>query len=74
MGLGVVIEYDNQHGEPNGRNRQNVTWDYTAFGRQGSVPEPDGIFPLTFEKVLEDRGGYNRWTINSKSWPHPPGG
>ncbi len=24
---------------------------------------------LTFEKVPGGRGGYNRWTINGKSWP-----
>ena len=69
MGLGIVIEYANQHGEPQWSEPPKAAWDYTAFGRQGTVPEPDGVFPLTFEKVLGGRGGYNRWTINGKSWP-----
>ena len=25
--------------------------------------------PTAFEKILGGRGGYNRWTINGKSWP-----
>jgi len=44
-------------------------WDYTAFGGQGTAPQPDGTFRLTFENILGGRGGYNRWTINGKSWP-----
>ena len=30
---------------------------------------PDETISLTFEKVPGGRGGYNRWTINGKSWP-----
>ena len=26
--------------------------------------------PTAFEKILGGRGGYNRWTINDKSWPN----
>ena len=70
MGLGVVIEYANQRGEPQWSEPPKAQWNYTAFGRQGTVPEPDGVFPLTFEKILGGRGGYNRWTINGKSWPN----
>ncbi len=69
MGLSIVIEYANQRGEPQWSEPPKATWDYTAFGRQGTVREPDGVFPLTFEKILGGRGGYNRWTINGKSWP-----
>ena len=69
MGLGIVIEYANQRGEPQWSEPPKASWDYTAFGRQASVPEPDGTFPLTFEKIPGGRGGYNRWTINGKSWP-----
>ena len=70
MGLGIVIEYANQRGEPQWSEPPKAQWNYTAFGRQGTVPEPDGVFPLTFEKILGGRGGYNRWTINGKSWPN----
>ena len=38
--------------------------------RRGSrVPAPDERLDLIFEKVPGGRGGYNRWTINGKSWP-----
>jgi hypothetical protein len=69
MGLGIVIEYTNQRGEPQWSEPPKATWDYTAFGRQGAAPRPDGTFRLTFEKILGGWGGYNRWTINGKSWP-----
>jgi hypothetical protein len=52
------------------RSGSPLTWVLaTIFGRKGSAPEPDGRFELTFEKILGGRGGYNRWTINGKSWP-----
>jgi FtsP/CotA-like multicopper oxidase with cupredoxin domain len=44
-------------------------WDYLRFGRTGSVPEPDGRFDLMIEKIAGGHGGFNRWTINGKSWP-----
>ena len=34
-----------------------------------AVPAPDERLDLLFEKVPGGRGGYNRWTINGKSWP-----
>jgi FtsP/CotA-like multicopper oxidase with cupredoxin domain len=39
------------------------------FGRQRPLPAPDERLDLIFEKVPGGRGGYNRWTINGKSWP-----
>jgi len=70
MGLGVVIEYASQSGEPQWSEPPKAIWDYTAFGKQGTLREPDSVVPLTFEKILGGRGGYNRWTINGKSWPN----
>jgi FtsP/CotA-like multicopper oxidase with cupredoxin domain len=32
-------------------------------------PAPDETIALKFEKIPGGRGGYNRWTINGKSWP-----
>jgi FtsP/CotA-like multicopper oxidase with cupredoxin domain len=69
MGLGVVIEYANERGEPQWSEPPKSQWDYTIFGRAGESSQPDGRFVLTFEKILGGRGGYNRWTINGKSWP-----
>jgi FtsP/CotA-like multicopper oxidase with cupredoxin domain len=68
MGLGVVVEYANHRGAPRWV-APSSEWDYTIFGQEGQVPPPDERLDLIFEKVPGGRGGYNRWTINGKSWP-----
>jgi FtsP/CotA-like multicopper oxidase with cupredoxin domain len=70
MGLGVVVEYANQGGEPQWSAPLGSAWDYTLFGVERPVPAPDERLDLLFEKVPGGRGGYNRWTINGKSWPN----
>jgi FtsP/CotA-like multicopper oxidase with cupredoxin domain len=69
MGLGVVVEYANQRGEPQWTAPPSSAWDYTTFGIDRPVPAPDERVELMFEKVPGGRGGYNRWTINGRSWP-----
>jgi FtsP/CotA-like multicopper oxidase with cupredoxin domain len=69
MGMGVIVEYANATGAPQWQAPPMVMWDYLAFGRQSSVPDLDGRFDLTFQKIVGGRGGFNRWTINGKSWP-----
>jgi FtsP/CotA-like multicopper oxidase with cupredoxin domain len=69
MGLGVVVEYANQRGEPQWSDPPDSAWDYTIFGADRALPSPDERIDLIFEKVPGGRGGYNRWTINGKSWP-----
>jgi FtsP/CotA-like multicopper oxidase with cupredoxin domain len=69
LGMGVVVEYANQSGSPRWMPPPKATWDYTVFGRSGATAAPDETVQLTFEKIPGGRGGYNRWTINGKSWP-----
>jgi FtsP/CotA-like multicopper oxidase with cupredoxin domain len=69
MGMGVVVEYANATGAPQWQAPPMPMWDYLIFGRQSPVPEPDGRFDLKIEKITGGRGGFNRWTINGKSWP-----
>jgi FtsP/CotA-like multicopper oxidase with cupredoxin domain len=69
MGLGVVVEYANQRGEPQWAPPPESQWDYTIFGDDRRLPPPDERLELLFEKVPGGHGGYNRWTINGKSWP-----
>jgi FtsP/CotA-like multicopper oxidase with cupredoxin domain len=69
MGLGVVVEYANQRGEPQWVAPPSSAWDYTVFGIDRPVAAPDERIELLFEKVAGGRGGYNRWTINGRSWP-----
>jgi FtsP/CotA-like multicopper oxidase with cupredoxin domain len=70
MGLGVVVEYAGSGGEPQWQAPGGTAmWDYLIFGKDAAHPEPDGRFELLIEKIPGGRGGYNRWTINGKSWP-----
>jgi FtsP/CotA-like multicopper oxidase with cupredoxin domain len=69
MGMGVIVEYANRGGEPRWVAPQKTAWDYTAFGRAGTASAPDMSVELKYEKIPGGRGGYNRWTINGKSWP-----
>jgi len=69
MGMGVVVEYANRGGEPQWIAPPKSAWDYTVFGNSRPAAQPDETVNLRFEKVPGGRGGYNRWTINGKSWP-----
>jgi FtsP/CotA-like multicopper oxidase with cupredoxin domain len=69
MGMGVVIEYENETGEPQWIAPPKLPWNYAAFASAMPAGEPDETVHLTFEKIPGGRGGYNRWTINGKSWP-----
>jgi FtsP/CotA-like multicopper oxidase with cupredoxin domain len=69
-GMGVVVEYAGAVGPPQwqplvGRH----PWDYAIFGRSDTPPDPDARIELVFGKIAGGRGGYNRWTINGKSFP-----
>jgi FtsP/CotA-like multicopper oxidase with cupredoxin domain len=68
-GMGVVVEYAGASGDPQWQTPASAAWDYTAFGTDGDAQPPDDGFDLTFGKIPGGRGGYNRWTINGKSWP-----
>ena len=69
MGLGVVVEYANQTGDAQWLEPPTAAWDYTIFGVDRSVSAPDHRLELLFEKVAGGHGGYNRWTLNGRSWP-----
>jgi FtsP/CotA-like multicopper oxidase with cupredoxin domain len=69
MGMGVVVEYADRGGAPLWLAPPKATWDYTMFGRSGMAAGPDETIKLKYEKIPGGRGGYNRWTINGKSWP-----
>jgi len=69
IGLGVVVEYAEEHGAPQWQDPPNVPWDYALFGTDRPVPEPDHRLELLFEKVPGGRSGYNRWKLNGNSWP-----
>ena len=71
QGMGIVVEYAGQTGEPRADTRKQIqAWDYTQFGSNGPVPKPDGTFQLTIEEVHGGPGKFNRWLINGKSYPN----
>jgi FtsP/CotA-like multicopper oxidase with cupredoxin domain len=69
MGMGIVVEYTNRRGEARWIQPDKAAWDYAVFARQDTAAAPDETIKLRFEKIPGGRGGYNRWTINRKSWP-----
>ena len=68
-GMGVVVEYAGQKGDPKWIAPAKETWDYGLFGKTQASPDPDGKFELVFRKVPGERVRFNRWTINGKSFP-----
>jgi len=67
-GLGIVIEYANKTGAPRWIAPPKTPWDYTIFGENRAVPNPGEVIPLVFGKINGGTGGFNRWTINGKSY------
>jgi FtsP/CotA-like multicopper oxidase with cupredoxin domain len=69
-GLGIVVEYANQHTEPQWVPPPNPIWDYTIFGKVGSHPAPDQTIDMVFEKIPSGMGRFNSFTVNGKPYPH----
>jgi len=69
-GLGVVIEYENQHRPPQWVAPPRVWYDYSLFGKLASRPAPAARLDMVFERVPPGPGRYNSFTVNGKSYPH----
>jgi len=71
-GMGVIVEYENQHSEPRWTPPLKPVWDYTAFGAATGVgrPAPDHTIDMVFEKIPSGAGQFNLWHVNGKSYPH----
>jgi FtsP/CotA-like multicopper oxidase with cupredoxin domain len=69
-GMGVLVEYANQHKQPQWIAPPKTAWDYTIFGRSGSQPKPDQTIDMIFEKVPSGAGLFNSWKVNGKEYPH----
>jgi FtsP/CotA-like multicopper oxidase with cupredoxin domain len=71
-GLGIIVEYANQHREPTWVAQPGAQWDYTIFGRAlaGAAPAPDHTLEMVFAKIPSGAGRFNLWTINGKPYPH----
>ena len=71
-GLGVVIEYENQKGEPQWKTPPNTPWDYTMFGNVSPAAgrEVEGTFDLSFHMLADEGHAFNKWVVNDKLWPN----
>jgi FtsP/CotA-like multicopper oxidase with cupredoxin domain len=79
-GMGVVVEYAGRTGAPVWRKPATTVWDYAAFGRgRATQAQPRAgesaiqQFNLSLGKINGGKGGFNRWTINGKSYPERGG-
>ncbi|WP_263357614.1 multicopper oxidase family protein [Acidicapsa ligni] len=71
-GMGIVIEYANQTGEPvwQKSDAPAYEWDYRVFANSGaSSEEPDVRIPLVFDSKFRGHGEFDYWMINGKSYP-----
>ena len=69
-GMGVIVEYANQHKQPQWTIPPKAVWDYTIFGRAGTQPPPDSTIDMIFQKIPSGAGLFNSWTVNGKEYPH----
>lgn len=74
-GLGVVVEYSNQHRQAQWVAQRGVFWDYTRFGAAaGATPNPragpEQVIDMVFDKIPGGARPFNLWTINGKPYPH----
>jgi FtsP/CotA-like multicopper oxidase with cupredoxin domain len=71
LGLGVVVEYADQHHPPQWIGPPKARWDYCIFGTANSnSPEPQQTIELIFEKIPGGAGKFNLWLVNGKPFPH----
>lgn len=64
-GLGIVIEYAGQTGQPRWLPGVTDGWSYQKFGRADAVAAPDGRLTMVFRP----KGDGHSWTINGQSHP-----
>jgi FtsP/CotA-like multicopper oxidase with cupredoxin domain len=64
-GMGIVVEYAGQKGEPQWRAPERFRWDYRRFARPDARPrEPDAVIDLTFATRIGTAQGFDEFTVN----------
>jgi FtsP/CotA-like multicopper oxidase with cupredoxin domain len=67
-GMGIVVEYAGRGGKPRWVKPPNSSWDYTIFGENRAVPQPDQVIPLVVGHIGPGKAGFDQWTLNGKSY------
>jgi FtsP/CotA-like multicopper oxidase with cupredoxin domain len=69
-GMGIVVEYAGRAGKAQWIAPPPFRWNYMRFAKPGArAPDPDETFDMTFRKENAAEEGFNRWTINGRSYP-----
>ncbi len=64
-GMGIVVEYAGEKGEPQWVKPAPYSWDYTIFGKPGAVAaKPDETIEMIIVKHNAALDGFNQWTLN----------
>jgi FtsP/CotA-like multicopper oxidase with cupredoxin domain len=72
-GMGIVVEYEGEKGEPKWVAPPTAPFDYTVFGNQVAPTKSsviEGTFDLTFHMMPDEGHAFNQWMINGKAWPN----
>ena len=68
-GMGIVVEYAGQKGEPQWTKPKPFRWDYTQFGKPNAEPaSPDETIEMTVVKRNAALKGFNQWTLNGEAF------
>ena len=69
-GMGIVVEYAGQQGDPKWVEPPETFWDYSAFANSDArSTQPDVNIPLVFTSKFRGHGDFDYWMINGKSFP-----
>jgi FtsP/CotA-like multicopper oxidase with cupredoxin domain len=71
-GLGRVIEYAGNTGEPVWLESRRKPWNYLDFANTSKASDADEEVPMIFAPVAAGSDGFQRWTVNGKSYPETP--
>ena len=69
-GMGIVVEYAGQQGDPRWVAPPETLWDYRPFAKaEAAAVQPDVKIPLVFVSKFRGHGDLDYWMINGKSYP-----
>jgi len=72
-GLGVIVEYADQHKQPQWIKPSTLIWDYTQFGRPAASAAQNSAaaqnIDMVFEKIPGGPHKFNTFTVNGKPSP-----
>ncbi len=68
-GMGIVLEYAGQSGEPKWAKPRKYQWDYSIFGKPNATPSaPDETVEMLIVKNDGVLDGFNQWTLNGEAF------